>query len=321
MKGVLPTWRNPTGNPFAGVSGMMNSANKSWQQGSDALTQALANPLKRQQAQEDRASAEAMNALKMQGLNQNLAKGQFGLDTQQERFDADMLSKQLQQSAARNTARNSNQTFNQRGLEADIAAKNRADKQSLFNQEMNFGGEYFDTADRRQQQAELMRLKQMGPESLTYANQLVNQLEAPSNAQTARSAQEEVLRKEAVAAKQKELDRTSKEGIASEKLKDKKKGKGSYFAGFNDTVASGLVTDKTQSSLSGTSKLMSEMDAAGGYTYKGNIYNIPKIAMKNINAAIAQQSNASWVPGDTNIGRSNVETAIEDYIRLTENIK
>jgi len=66
MAGALPTWRNPTGNPFAGVSGMMNSANKSWQQGSDALTQALANPLKRQQAQEDRALE---NQVTQQGLD------------------------------------------------------------------------------------------------------------------------------------------------------------------------------------------------------------------------------------------------------------
>lgn len=319
------TWRNAGESPFSGLANLMNSFNSGFQRSSQTSQEALRNPLVRANAAKDRLRQTAIDEATIRAKDQafdtgalNQQKLQFGLKNQQGDLDA-LRAKEAQALInAKQSGANASQLFNQRANKQQRADKLREDQAAWTNQRLALGNEHLGSEDINNQFLDMYQNRGMSPDMINFKTTLRNSLEAPSNAEAAITKQAEVLRKEALKTEQDRLDNETKIDVSLNKKKDKK---GSYSSDYNKTVASGLVTDKTQSSLAGTSKLMNKMDAQGGYNYKGTVYNIPKAAMNNINTAIAQQSNASWVPGDTNIDSDLVKEKIEEYIRLTENIK
>jgi len=307
-------WQNTQIPNFGGALGALNQSTNQFNKIVGNFKQGLIDKEDRKIAADDRAFKREGDLLSRDLTNQQIAQGMFEEDNRQAKFDLaqDAVSARINssnQSAATN-AFNLGQSKEQSAREA----KQRSDLQKVYNQKLALGDEVFDSEDARNQDAEFLQKLNASPETAIKALEMENALTAPSDARVANDANVEKLRLEAREDAQKAAEQENKLEQKRITANAKKKGKGGSYV---DSVGnSGFITDKTQGSVEGTTKLLSDMDIAGGYEMNGRTYNIPKQAVNSMVNSLAIRSNAGYKPGDTNVHSDELKGLIEQYIKV-----
>jgi len=303
--GIFNAMRNLNVNPLEPFSNFFSNVKETTQGNEDRALKL-----------EDREFKLEDAALQRQLTNQQIGAGLLKAEQAPELFKSQQEARQAQTNAANQRANTGAYNLGQTKADNAREAKLRGDKAAWANQRLALGDDNLGTEDVSNQFMNMYQQRGMSPEMINFQNTLENAVSAPTNAQTARTKQEEILRKEALKTEESRLDRESKENAARIKAGGKSK---------SPLVKSNLISNIKRTDLDAYNNF--ETDAESGslasnyvydalQNYKGKKLN--QAALDNIvTGSIRAAGVGSLIGGDKDYFDSSVfDNLLKQYFQV-----